>query len=212
MMPQPPRQTPFTLEAQPKTDIFASPPSTYIFNAPTSCITTRAAEFHSATITFTYPWKYQFDQAGLLIAACHPSLQPNAEDPGDGATHPDWIKAGVEVFEGEPLASLVVRQKHRWCDWSVSPYQVDENAPKQVAMSIKAVRDKHALWIYECHGGDRRRLLRKVNGFFDEENSETVLVGAYAARPDPFDEAAGSALEVQVDDLNVHALDVQTSG
>ncbi|KAK5129042.1 hypothetical protein LTR85_000375 [Meristemomyces frigidus] len=201
-------QTPFELHASSKTDIFASPPSTYRLNAPRSCITTDASSFISATITFSFSWRYQFDQAGLLIATVHPSLlQPSGEQPGDSTTHPRWIKVGVEVFDGESYASVVVRDP--WCDWSVSPYLPQETGPREVRMTVEVVRAGNALWIYRIAEGAKRRLMRKVNCWFDSSaesrNEGSLLVGAYAARPDPNDEAMGETLRVLIERLEVKA-------
>lgn len=115
---------------------------------------------------------------------------------GRKQTHPRWIKAGIEVWEGKAWGSIVVREK--WSDWSL--FELEEPSEKgayKLTLQIKRMGD--ALMIYVLSEGQERKSVRKVPWvFFEEERRgvESVMVGVYGARPDPFDEAKGKNLEI----------------
>lgn len=90
-------------------------------------------------VTFDVDFAAQFDQAGLM-------LRVDAET---------WIKAGVELSDGQLLASAVVTRGRS--DWSVAPL------PARVAGSsftIRASRTGDAVTIRYRVGGGQLRLLR----------------------------------------------------
>ncbi|KAK7746144.1 hypothetical protein SLS62_009523 [Diatrype stigma] len=91
--------TPFTIQAQPATDIWKKPPSTNIFNAPIRRTSTGLlSKFRSARVTFWADWHERYDQGGLLLVPRRRSS--SAPPPYDPAEPPaQWIKTGVELYQ-----------------------------------------------------------------------------------------------------------------
>jgi len=203
-----PGQNVFTLKIPPKTDIFASPTIGYHFSAPIAYKCLPTGNFSKARATVTIPFTLnclpttrvenptlQFDQAGLVFVFLDPKFgAPCLANPGSGKTenpHPKWIKAGVEVWEGKALGSVVVREK--WSDWSLFAAPGSADAV-EVTVTIEMERLGDALMIYKILGAERE-LVRKVPWcFLEMETKETVWIGVYGARPDPYGEAQGKNL------------------
>jgi len=171
----------FTIHARPGTDIWRKPPSTDVFNAPSSApFTTRTtgplSSFFSARVSFLLPAKEQYDQGGLLL-----SLRPHST-PSSTSTSPPpkWIKTGVEFYNGVPKVGTVACDT--WADWSLAPVQGKED---WVTFSVEASGDElgHSIWVYQVVG-EEKVPIREVCWVFGNELVEwDVNVAAYAARP-----------------------------
>ncbi|GJN72556.1 hypothetical protein PLICBS_006629 [Purpureocillium lilacinum] len=117
-------KTPFSIAANPDTDVWKKPPTHDVFNAPYLTHSRQpTTAFRSASLTFTSPYATQFDQAGLLLVFHPPSSHlpfpaNNIKSPTDVPAHRKWIKAGVEFFDGAPRLSTVCCDN--WADWSVA--------------------------------------------------------------------------------------------
>jgi hypothetical protein len=217
------RQNVFTLKVPPKTDIFASPTIGYHFSAPIAykCLPTR--NFSKARATITMPFTLnclpttrvenptlQFDQAGLVFVFLDPKFPaPCLANPVSGKTenpHPKWIKADVEVWEGKTFGSVVVREK--WSDWSLFAVPSSADAV-EVTLTIEMQRLGDALMIYKILGTERE-LGRKVPwGFLEGETTETVWIGVYGARPDPYDEAQGKNLVALFENFVIEDVEIK---
>lgn len=223
-------QKPFRLYIPPKTDVFASPALGYHFSAPILYTQITTAKFKSARATISVPFKrpskelqvspgkaLQFDQAGLIFVLPHPSLpKPSLDQPGSKSNsetgiHPKWVKAGIEVWEGDAWGSIVARDT--WSDWSLFelPSTSSEANPgilegkEAMTVTLEADRVGDALMIYMAVEGGKRKPIRKVPWFFmQDETEETAWIGIYGARPDPYNEAIGN-LEVGFSDFTVDA-------
>jgi len=94
----------------------------------------------SIEVTFRATFTHAFEHAGLMLYS----------------TPDTWIKAGVELSDGELFASAVVTLGRS--DWAVSPLQ--ELSP-QTAVTIRASRSGDAVTIrYGLGGAQARQLLR----------------------------------------------------
>jgi len=216
----------FTLQIPPNTDIFASPTTGYHFSAPVVYITLPLRDFCSAAATIAVPYTLspshqervddptlQFDQGGLIFALLEKGrLTPTKEAPGGKSDHPRWIKAGIEVWEGKAWGSIVVREK--WSDWSL--FDVEKNSvPGAYRLRLQMEKLGDALMIFTQDENRARKIVRKVPWVFLEsevENVETVIVGVYGARPDPFDEAKGKSLEIEVENFEAWNMEGQLVG
>ncbi|CAK7269980.1 hypothetical protein SEPCBS57363_003869 [Sporothrix epigloea] len=206
----------FTIGAKPKSDIYASPrqPTVlYDFTAPAVCRRIHKTHFKSVQVTAAATWRTQFDQAGLLFTLpARNNPNPNAANAGDLAHHPAWVKAGIEVNDGCPCVSVVARAPGGtggWSDWSLIPLSLaGEKLGPVLPVTIQFTREKNALMVWLLRdGGTTRLFIRKVPWvFLDDESGtlgEDVLVGAYAAQPDPYDESKGESLQVTFSGLKV---------
>ncbi|WP_090065754.1 DUF1349 domain-containing protein [Lentzea flaviverrucosa] len=109
------------------------------------------------TATFTGEYAAQYDQAGVGLLA-------------DGET---WIKAGVELFDGELRASTVVTRG--FSDWNVARVEPFER------FTVSAERSGDAVWVrYGTDGQEPVTLLRQAYFPPDVE----VRVGIMAASPE----------------------------
>jgi hypothetical protein len=216
-------QNVFTLKIPPKTDIFASPTIGYHFSAPIAykCLPTRNFSIARATITIPFTLNclptarvenptLQFDQAGLVFVFLDPKFPaPCLANPGSGETenpHPKWIKAGVEVWEGKALGSVVVREK--WSDWSLFAVPSSADAV-EVTVTIEIERLGDALMIYKILGAERE-LVRKVPWcFLEGEMKEHIWIGVYGARPDPYDEAQGKNLVARFENFVIEDVEIK---
>jgi len=165
----------FTINARPGTDIWRKPPSTDVFNAPSSApSTTRTTgplgSFISARVSFLLPAKEQYDQGGLLL-----SLRPHSTSPP-----PKWIKTGVEFYNGVPKVGTVACDT--WADWSLAPVQGKED---WVTFSVEAGGDElgHSIWVYQLVGEEKVPIREVCWVFGNELVGWDVSVAAYAARP-----------------------------
>lgn len=216
-------QNVFTLKIPPKTDIFASPTIGYHLSAPIAYRSLPIRNFSKARATITIPFTLncvptsgienptlQFDQAGLVSVFLDPKLPaPCLANPGSGETekpHPKWIKAGVEVWEGKALGSVVVREK--WSDWSI--FAVANSAEVvEVKVTIEMEKLGDALMIYKIIGAERE-LIRKVPWcFLEGEMKEHIWIGVYGARPDPYDEAQGENLEACFENFVIEDVEIK---
>ncbi|UKZ54523.1 hypothetical protein TrVGV298_008331 [Trichoderma virens] len=112
----------FTFSAPADTDVWKKPPSHDVFTAPYKSLSKNAfPQFKSASITFTSTYTHQFDQAGIVLVFTKPSLPRK------------WIKAGVELFNGQPRLSTVCCDN--WADWSVA----NANSAEEIQAGRKAV-------------------------------------------------------------------------
>ncbi|KAJ3949073.1 uncharacterized protein N0V96_000184 [Colletotrichum fioriniae] len=158
--------TPFTVEANPGTDIWRKPGHN-AWNIPNihTC-TGPLKDFLSVRVTFTAPWAHSYDQSGVLLV---PRLASEAAPPNS-----KWIKTGIELYDGQPHLS-------------------DDEDDKSV--TIEVFRDggpqgKNA-WVHHLlldkDGNIKNRIpLRKICWIFADENEgDWVLdVSPLAARPD----------------------------
>ncbi|MFI7605789.1 DUF1349 domain-containing protein [Micromonospora sp. NPDC049366] len=89
-------------------------------------------------VSFRLEWTEQFDQAGVLVRV-------------DERT---WIKAGVEISDGQPQVGAVVTRE--FSDWSVAP--VPEWTGREV--TVRASRSGDALTVRARVAGEPWRLVR----------------------------------------------------
>jgi regulation of enolase protein 1 (concanavalin A-like superfamily) len=89
-------------------------------------------------VTFDLDFTEQFDQAGIFIRA----------------SEEEWIKAGVEISDGEAQVGAVVT--HGFSDWSVAP--VPEWRGRSVTM--RASRDGDAITVRARVDAEEWRLVR----------------------------------------------------
>ncbi|KZF20542.1 hypothetical protein L228DRAFT_213211 [Xylona heveae TC161] len=172
-------QQPFTITANPGTDLWRKPPSTSRFNVP--FLHTRAtplASLQRARVRVSAYWKTLYDQGGLAIFSGYRI----------------WIKAGIEFTHGRPNVSVVATD--RWSDWSLSPMPQPNNGD----VTIEMIREKDgSLWIYVIEADGEKRPVREVTWAFDSQDKAECWVGAFAAKPS---NEAGN-LEVQFDGLEI---------
>src|SRR5215469_2848161 len=193
----------FTLTAIPKTDIYAAPSHGYVFSAPIAYRALYTSTFHRAAVTITLRWTLQYDQGGLILIFPQPTAPiPSAESAGQKNMHPKWVKAGIEVNDRQPFASIVARDE--WADWSLAalPAHCTSESGFTAKLRIGLQRHGNALLVFLVDAG-RERLLREVQWVFcDERDSAEFLVGVYAARPDA-EGAAEGPLEVGFEGLEI---------
>lgn len=153
----------------------------------------------------------QFDQGGIVFVLPHASHpNPSATEPGSsGASptpHPRWVKAGIEVYEGRPYGSVVVRD--RWSDWSLydlPDYSLGGPTRESIAaaLTLRADRNGDALVISVVDIDGEKRPVREVPYWFlHDEVEDSCWVGVIGARPDPTKEAKRD-LEVRFKGLEI---------
>jgi regulation of enolase protein 1 (concanavalin A-like superfamily) len=202
----------FTLDAVPNTDIYATPlaPVRHVFSAPVVCRRIAKYSFQSAQASIRSRWSLQFDQGGLIFIMPKTCTAPNADNAQTADAHPEWVKVGVEVNLGRPYVSVVAKSRENWCDWSLLPLAAAPLGEESEATTVFATRSQNALMIWTLSDG-QKVLVRKVPWVFleaagDVDAAQDMLVGAYAARPDPGQEANDQKLRVSFEgfDLKVH--------
>ncbi|CAM1507582.1 Fc.00g072230.m01.CDS01 [Cosmosporella sp. VM-42] len=189
-------ESPFTLSAQPNTDIWKKPPSHDVFTAPFRPHSIAPLNhFLSATLTFTTTYIHQFDQAGLLLifTSTSPSKNPARK----------WIKTGIEFFNSQTRYSTVCCD--RWADWSVAgtPHSKDIQEGKR-SVTVRVERqggaDGLCLWAYVLDGGEKVPL-REIAWVYGDNPEEWELeVSAAVARPG---KEIDGELEVQFENFEV---------
>ncbi|KAI0528006.1 hypothetical protein F5B22DRAFT_15467 [Xylaria bambusicola] len=178
--------TPFTLEANPGTDIWRKPPTTNVWNAPISRTSTGLLKkFQSARVTFWASWTERYDQAGLLLVPrSATSTPPTTEAPEK------WVKTGIEFYENQPQLSTVGCD--RWADWSVSPLTRAVDPEQGVTLEARREGDENgrSVWVYQLvldKSGEvvERLPLREICWILADEDEEQVLdVSPLVARPE----------------------------
>lgn len=178
---------PFTITTPPKVDIWRRLTSND-FNAPAIGTRLPLSSFQSISVTVSGPWKTKFDQGGLLLA--FPSSSEGS------LKNSQWIKAGIEYFEGEPKIGVVGTD--RYSDWSILPmFEAGSKA------RLEAAVEDDSIWVYAVVKGQRQPL-REVKWVFDGKgNDAEIWVGVYAAKPTPYEGDEGKGLEVSFESVKV---------
>ncbi|KAK0636996.1 hypothetical protein B0T17DRAFT_482064 [Bombardia bombarda] len=212
--------TTFTISAAPDTDIWRKPPTHDVFNAPTgSPPGTNSTygplpSFISAHASFSFAWKEQYDQGGLLLSFRQRSSSAPWSIPAK------WIKTGIEFYNGQPMLSTVACD--RWADWSVTPLttapskqhdtrtdetetETETDAKKTwTTLLIQKEGDENgvSLWVYHVLANGDKVPLREITWVYgDADPGQWDLeVLAMAARPA---KTTTSSLKVEVKDMEV---------
>ncbi|KAL7929652.1 hypothetical protein V8C35DRAFT_314891 [Trichoderma chlorosporum] len=164
----------FTVSAPADTDVWKKPPSHDVFTAPYKSLSKDSfPKFRSASLTFTSTYIHQFDQAGIVLVFTKPSAPRK------------WIKAGVELFNGQPRLSTVCCDN--WADWSVAnANSADEIQAGRKTVTILVERldahDGSCLWVY-CVDGDEKIPMREINWPYGDKDAWDLEIGALVARP-----------------------------
>lgn len=204
------------LSAESKTDIYATPipPTHHTFSAPIVYRQILLSTFKSARVTVTAPWTLQYDQGGLiLIIPSSNNPSPDGQNATSVSTHPEWVKAGIEMYEGKPYLSVVGKPRDGWCDWSLSTIPQSSSGESQVTLEMTKYKNALMIW---CLGPDNEKtLVRKVPWVFLHEvnpdlgdKRESAYVGLYAARPDPSSQANDNKLDVHFTDFDIDLISV----
>lgn len=181
---------PFTIPTPPKTDIWRrTTRGDMEFNAPGVGARIPVSAFKSLAATVSGPWKTQFDQGGILIA-----FPPS---PGADLHDSQWIKAGIEFFNGEPKLGVVGTD--RFSDWSLCP--MFEEGGKA---SFVAEREGDTIWVYVVVNG-KKEPLREVKWADLEGRAEgaEVWVGVYGAKPTPEEGDAKAGIDVSFESFKI---------
>jgi regulation of enolase protein 1 (concanavalin A-like superfamily) len=181
------------LKVPANTDIWRTPPKHNAFNAPIIAESLSLSLFRSARVTISLPhWSQKFDQGGFFFL-----LGPELSDSLDH----QWIKTGIEVYEGAPFVSVVATD--RWSDWSLVP------SGGKTKVTIELERDileggelGSTLWIYLLGEDGKRQPLREVSWVFKEagDKDKVCWVGIAGARPST---ATKDELEVEFSDFKI---------
>jgi regulation of enolase protein 1 (concanavalin A-like superfamily) len=172
-------QSSFTIKASAGTDLWETLPSTRRFNAPILYRSMPLSSFRSARVTILASWEELYDQGGLVFVVTSQ----------DGTRR--WIKAGVEVVNGQPHLSIVA--KDRSADWCVY-----EPVPLGQAPRIEMIKENDGLCFYLLER-DRKKFMREVTWVFSGDGSEICWVGTLVARPS----SEGGDLSVTFKDLDI---------
>ena len=203
-----------TLSIPPSTDIYAtpSPNLSHTYTAPILHRLISKRSFESARVTVSAPWKFIYDQGGLIFTIPSPSNpKPDGSNTTSQPDHPQWVKCGIEMNDGRPCISVVGKQRLGWADWSLWPIDGELGeawAPGSVAeVTLEILQYKNALKVLRIlkgeDGNEEKILVRKVPWVFLEgTEDEKAFVGIYGARPDPNKEAGGY-LEVTFKDFQI---------
>lgn len=158
----------------------------------------------------SFTWTTIYDQGGLiLVFPTKVNPIPNASNAGEKAAHPQWVKAGIEINDGKPWASVVARES--WADWSLSAPPagvVREDASSGGKGSVKATiefeRHSGALFVYVTGPHGERNMIRELQWvFLDGRGEGKAFLGVYCCSPDPKGERNGSPLEVTFEDFEI---------
>jgi regulation of enolase protein 1 (concanavalin A-like superfamily) len=163
------------------------------FNAPGIGARIPVSTFTSLSATVSGPWKTQFDQGGILIAF--------PKTPGADLHDSQWIKAGIEFFNGEPKLGVVGTD--RFSDWSLCPmFEAGDKA------SFVAEKEADTIWIYAVVKG-KKEPLREVKWANLEGRAKDaeIWVGVYGAKPTPEKDDAEAKIDVRFEGLKI-----ETSG
>jgi regulation of enolase protein 1 (concanavalin A-like superfamily) len=163
------------------------------FNAPGVGARIPVSSFTSLSATVSGPWKTQFDQGGILIAF--------PEAPGADLHDSQWIKAGIEYFNGEPKLGVVGTD--RFSDWSLCPmFEAGGKA------QFVAEKEADTIWIYAVVKG-KKEPLREVKwaGLEGRAQGAEMWVGVYGAKPTPEEGDAEAGIDVTFEDFRI-----ETSG
>lgn len=182
--------SPFTIPIPPKTDIWRrTTPGDMEFNAPGVGARLPVSAFKSLSATISGPWKTQFDQGGILLAF--------PKRPGGDLYDSQWIKAGIEFFEGEPRLGVVGTD--RFSDWSLCP-MLEEGG----RASFLAEAQGDTVWVYVVVKG-KRHPLREVKWADLEGRGERaeIWVGVYGAKPTPEEGDGEAGIGVIIEDLKI---------
>ncbi|EPE02148.1 hypothetical protein F503_06152 [Ophiostoma piceae UAMH 11346] len=210
----------FKLLAPPKSDIYVSPRTPKaLFDYTAPVVHTRIAKeaFVSLSVTASAKWRTQFDQAGLIFTVpTKNNPKPDATNANEASTHPAWVKAGIECNDGAPCISVVGRSPDGWAEWSLIPLSlIGITLGAVVPVTLTYTREKNALMIWlsqELKAGQapQKLFIRKVPWVFLDDPAgnigSDVLVGAFAAQPDPYDESKGESLEVTFSGLKIETV------
>ncbi|KAK0743673.1 hypothetical protein B0T18DRAFT_415674 [Schizothecium vesticola] len=167
-----------------------SPPQLPNRHPPSLLTTGPLPSFLSARASFSFPWREQYDQAGLLLAF-HPPSPSNPKSPSPAR----WIKTGVEFYNGCPMLSTV--SCDRWADWSVTPLPLAQGKGDGEVWTTVSVEkqnlDGHgwSLWVFQILEDGGKVPLREI-----------CWVSAMAARPEKEVED-GEGLVVRVRGMDV---------
>lgn len=159
------------------------------FNAPAIGARIPVSAFKTLSATVSGPWKTQFDQGGLLIAF--------PKSPGADLHDSQWIKAGIEFFNGEPKLGVVGTD--RFSDWSLCP--MFEEGSKA---SFVAAKEGDTIWIYAVVKG-KREPLREIKWADLEGRAKDaeMWVGVYGAKPTPEEGDAKAVLDVAFEGFKI---------
>ena len=180
--PMPDLKNNFQINCPPATDLYRKPPSTHLSNAPIIYQSTTVGAFRSAGAGVSGAWQHDYDQGGLAIIAF---LE-------DGSTK--WVKAGVELVNGQPQLSVMATD--RWSDWGVQP--LPEHSFHFVKIEFERDNSGSLLVWNTLPAG--KRLLRKVTWWAALSGRTRLWIGPYAARPHKGDE---NDLAVDFEDLSI---------
>ncbi|KAF2863914.1 hypothetical protein K470DRAFT_210107 [Piedraia hortae CBS 480.64] len=171
-----PSEDPFTLTAYPKTDVWRPSDDSDVFNAPYVFAKLDPNKFTNMSVTVSADWKTLYDQGGLILAY--------------GEQNPrQWIKAGIEFFEGHPMIGVVGTD--RYSDWSLTPNPGKDHNKA----TLEFVREGTELWIYLVGENQKRQAVREVRWAFISPKSP-LEVGCYAAKPTPDSDNATAGVKV----------------
>lgn len=165
------------------TDIWRKPgpPKVETFNAPGFYKSFPLRAFQSVRVTVSAPWSKLYDQGGLVF------ILPAAK--GEDDENRQWIKSGIEFYEGEAYVSTVACDA--WADWSLVQTGItpvpsasgSQGYEVTLEMERKAVDD--TLWVYVIDG-DKKVPVREVTWALSDEDGENMCwLGVYAATPMP---------------------------
>ena len=132
------------------------------------------------------------------------------KSPDDPAEHSQWIKTGLELYNGTPRLSTVTCD--RWADWSIAPvpdYGADAVATQQtVSVSVEKEVDAAgrpvSFWVYYLAADGSKLPMREicwVYGAGEAAGDLHLSVGAFVARPES--KKTESGLDVSFSDLQV---------
>ncbi|KAI8810221.1 hypothetical protein BJ742DRAFT_737480 [Cladochytrium replicatum] len=152
------------------TDLYRRPGKAFC-NAITHTTESPKGAF-TATVRTTIPaLGKQYQHAGPVLIA-----SPLAEND-------NWIKAGVEFWNGSPRASVVITRGENGSDWSVSTFGKDS-----ADFWCRILRNAEGTVLVEIsYDGKAWELLRKTYNW----GTEPVQIGVMAAAPEP-----GTAFDV----------------